>query len=213
MRLSSSYKILQESAAKRLGRLRAHALVGLGKAGPERDTRFAFVVIEAQNLWANFFRSYTLSCVFSPKRTIHGRVTLENAAISTPGDVLLVAARVHRGSAAGAPTSRRDEPPWHSTNVFLRTCSEIGCSHIADIRNALSVSTRVFDDLPAFRNFYAHRNEESARKAIDVAQRYYVIRGARSPAEALATPPLKRTQALILDWLDDMSVVMQFLCE
>lgn len=78
---------------------------------------------------------------------------------------------------------------------------------------ALSVSTRVFDDLPKFRNFYAHRNEESAKKAVDLARHYYVIGGAKSPTEALATPALKRTQPLILDWLDDMGVVMQLLCE
>lgn len=87
------------------------------------------------------------------------------------------------------------------------------CSHLAEIRMAFSVSTRVFDDLPTFRNYYAHRNEESAKKAIYIARRYYVISGASSPTEALATPALKRTQPLILDWLDDMSVVMQMLCE
>jgi hypothetical protein len=87
------------------------------------------------------------------------------------------------------------------------------CSHYAEVEAALGISTRVFEDLPTFRNFYAHRNEDSARKAVELARRYYLITGFRHPTQVLAQPAYRRPQALILDWLDDLAVIFDFLCE
>lgn len=179
----------------------------------ERDKDFAYVVIEAQNLWANFLRSYLLSCLFSPRRIRGDRVALGNAMIRLPGDLLHAAAKAQKGPTAAAPTARREEPAWHDVNVFLRTCQDIQCSHLIDVQTALSVSTRAFYDIPVFRNFYAHRNEESAQKALALARKQYLITTVRHPTDALATPALKRPQALILDWLDDLDVVMELLCD
>ena len=213
MRPSRSFQTLLRSATNRVGRLRAHAVEGLKQGGSYQDRQLAFVVVETLNLWANFSRSYLLSCLFRPKRIAKGRVTLGNAAVTTPGALFLLAAQIWRGPGAAAPATRRQEPAWHQRDLLIKTCLAMGCSHVADVQNALSGNTRVFDDLPAFRNFYAHRNDESAQKAIALAHTQYLITGVGHPTSALSTPAYKRTQPLILDWLDDMQAVMEFLCD
>lgn len=210
---SRSFSKLLKMGLGRLFRLKYYASVGLKYNISEKDRHFSYVIIEAQNLWSNFSRSYLLSCLLRPKRISKGFVILSNAAITTPGDLLLLATRIHRGRTAAAPTTRREEPPWHDRNIFLRTCNELGCSHYSDILSAMSIQTRVLEDIPVFRNFYAHRNEESTRKAIDLGRHKYLITGASHPTEVLATPPYKRTQPLILDWLDDIQVTIEFLCD
>lgn len=204
---------LKQAALKRLARMRAIALIGLSSQAPPNTNQFSFVTIETQNLWSNFVRSYLLSCVFCPRRSKGGKVTLGNSAIQSPGDVLLAAARSVRGPTAAAPTNRREEPSWHDTSVFLKTASAIQCSHLNQIQGALSLQTRVLQDLPVFRNYYAHRNEETANKAIALASKQYLVRGYHHPTLVLAQPAYKRTQPIILDWLDDLRTIADLLCD
>lgn len=215
MRPARSFAKLLHMAARRLVRLKARATVALspGTSKSDRDKQFGFVVIEAQNLWGNFVRSYLLSLLAMPKRSKGGRVRLGNKSVLTPGDVVHVAAKAVRGPTASAPTTRREEPAWHDINVLVKACGALQPSHQTDVYAALSLQSRAFSDLPTFRNFYAHRNEESAQKAIQLARRQYLITGAGHPTEALSLPAIKRPQALLLDWLDEMQAVMELLCE
>lgn len=213
MRESRRFACLRTTALKRLRRLRARAILGVGSGRPERDRELAYVILEAQNLWTNFSRSYLLSCIYNPKRCKGGRVTCGNAAIQTPGDVLLAAKRIANGPNAPAPVTRRDEPSWHDVALFHKTCQALQCSHLADVQAALSLQTRVFQDLPPFRNFYAHRNAESARRAVQLGKSIYLITGPTHPSDVLARPARNRPQALILDWLDDIHAIVDLLCD
>jgi hypothetical protein len=182
-----------------------------GSSSDRVDRDIGFVVVESQNLWANFVRAYLLSLV-GGCRSRSTRVTLGNHVVTTPGALLLVAAQVAKGPYAAAPQSRRDEPAWHDKNVFLRTCQAIACSHIISVQAALSLQTRVFDDLPVFRNFYAHRNEESSDKAMRLASRQYLISRVHTPTQALTARAHRRPQPLLMDWMDDVVVVISLLC-
>lgn len=215
MRSSRSFAKLLRMAHSRLARLKALTISAISPTtdSSARDQQLSYVVLEAHNLWANFIRSYLLSCLFLPRRMHGGQVTLGNNAIVSPGDLVHCAAKLQKGPMAPAPTTRRDEPKWHDVSMFLKTCQAIQCSHLMNIQAALSVQTRVFYDLPTFRNFYAHRNEESAEKALALARKQYLITTAVHPTDALTTPAIRRPQSLVLDWLDDMYVVMGSLCE
>ena len=214
MRASRSFAKLLGTALYRLARLRERAVIALGSAPPQRDKGLSSVVIETLNLWSNFSRQYVLSCLFRPTRALKmGRVQLSNAAIQTPGDLIHAAARIRFGPTAPAPATRRQEPKWHEKDLLFKTCQAIGCSHLADVQAALSLGTRVFDDMPACRNFYAHRNDETAATVIALGKKQYLITGAEHPTDVLAFPAYKRPQPLILDWLDDMRIVMELLCE
>jgi hypothetical protein len=88
----------------------------------------------------------------------------------------------------------------------------MNCDHLANVEAALSTGTSVFQHLPTVRNFYAHRNEETSRKALAVGVTY-VIADKPAPTPMLLTPAIKRPQALMLDWIDDIETVMELLCD
>jgi hypothetical protein len=213
MRATQDLRKLSDAAAYRLRRLQACMLEAAGRTGLDRDRVVGHVVLESQSLWGNFVRAYLLSCLFRPRRRNGGIVTLGNQAVQNPVDILLAAARASRGPYANPPTSRRDEPAWHDVQILLRTCQAIDCSHLSSVQAAVSTQVTVFSHLPAFRNFYAHRNEETFDSALRVAKTHFLLTAAKHPTEALCTRPRNRPQPLLLDWLDEMTVVVDFLCD
>lgn len=213
MRRARSFRTLKNSTSGRLKRLRTKANAALPLDAHLRDREFSYVVMETHNLWCNFVRSYLLSCLDKPRRSAGGRVSCANLAIQTPGDVIWAANKIARGPHASSPATRRDEPKWQDIALFHRTCQEMQCSHLAHVQSALSLPARVFQDLPTFRNFYAHRNEETAEKALRIARQNYLIVGPRHPSSALAIAGKNRPQALLLDWIDELDTVCVLLCD
>ena len=92
------------------------------------------------------------------------------------------------------------------------SCREIGCSNFIDIQAAFSIQSKVFEHLPTFRNFYAHRNDYTALKAKNIA-RYYTISEHNHPSNIIFSYAYGRPQILILDWIDDLKTVVEFLCK
>jgi hypothetical protein len=204
--------VLYRRANVRLERLRELAVTALPMPFSERDRRLCYVSIEALNTWSEFVRSYILSCVNNPQRVNRAQVTHSNGALRSHGDVLHAAVRLMKGAQKPAPKRRRDEPAWHDIQTLLKTCAVLGCSHIADVQNAVSIGTKTFDHLPTLRNYYAHRNHESKRKACQLAVKYAIAR-VPHPTLLLSTPLPRRPQPLIADWIDDLRSVAQMLCE
>ena len=215
MRECRSLVRLSDQGRSRLRKLRGRALVlsreSFGAAN--REELAGHIVIELQNLWSNYVRSYLLSLLLSPLRKNGCRAVIQNLAVTSPGTLLHSAAIAARGAHAAAPVSRRDEPSWHDVQVFMRTCHRIDPSNREQIFSALAIETRVLQDLPVFRNFYAHRNEGSASRAVELAQKAYLIRGVRHPTLALIGHAPRRPQCVLLDWIDDVGVYMDLLCE
>ena len=112
----------------------------------------------------------------------------------------------------GAVWHRRDEPTWHDPVVLRTGCVDLGCSHLVDVQAALSLPTRVFADLPVFRNFFGHRNGQTEDAAKNTA-RQYVISTALHPTEMLAARPAGRPYPLLVDWTDDVHAVIALLCD
>jgi hypothetical protein len=76
----------------------------------------------------------------------------------------------------------------------------------------VSLQSRAFADLPVFRNFFAHRNKGTAQAAGAIAPQYS-IPSYRHPIEILATTPKGSPYPLLVDWIDDLSVTVELLCE
>jgi len=214
MRSARSLAKLERMVHGRLERLRR--LIGQvlqpGVDASIKDRVVGYAVIEAHNAWSNFVRSYLLSLVGAARTKSGARIVISNLSVQTPGDLLLVATRVAKGPYAAPPTTRRDEPAWHDISILSRTCNQIQPSNLAEVQAALGIQTRVFADLPPFRNFYAHRNQESAERVLRLAQTNYLITRVSTPTMALLSTYGQRPQPLILDWIDDISVVVDFLC-
>ena len=220
---AADFAKLQHSASKRLRRLRdltdisVMHLTTRGTSARERlvaRQTMAICTVELLNLWANFARSYFLSCILRPRRVKRGRVLHSNAAIVTFEDAVRAAARLHKPRTVpmAGPVHRRDEPTWHDAHVFITSCASLGCSHQPDIEAAFSVGSRVLLDLPVARNFFAHRNAATANAARAVAL-LYAIPTRRHPIDILALPPSGRPFPLLIEWIDDVRVLVELLCE
>lgn len=203
---------LYERGRVRAERLKSLALNAILVPFPNRDRVFCYVVIETQNLWAEFSRCFALSCVQTPTSITGHAVNVTNKAIKTRGDVLLAAVHFKYGRKARRPTTRRDEPGWHDTSLLLNVCTEMGCSNLLTVSGALSTGAAVFSDLPKVRNFFAHRNEETKSQARDVSLRYALPRFPH-PTLILSSTPNGRPQPLIADWIDDVSTTMELICQ
>jgi hypothetical protein len=164
------------------------------------------------NLWFVFSRTYFLSCVLSPLRENGTHVTC-NSSIRTFNDAI--------NQAKIAINWRRQyEPPWGKTQIFIDSYNAIGCSNHQDIQNAFYIQISnnqydVFEDLPKFRNFYAHRNEDTANEALKIARHYSIptIPANNHPTKMLLQPTYRRPQScLILDWIDDIINTVDLLC-
>lgn len=206
---------LEYSARKRLGRL--HYLVS--DSLPTLSYRvgeacLSYVVIETQNTWSNFSRAYFLSSVLHPTTVSGVKVTISRGPLSFDGAIgLAISKWGKRGARPRLDGSwhRRDEPAWHDYTILLRACQEIGSSNLAHVRAGLSSGSRVFTDLGPFRNFFAHRNLATEHAAMQLAPQYGIPATLR-PSQILLTPPLGRPQPLILDWIDDLSSTIEYLC-
>jgi hypothetical protein len=110
---------------------------------------------------------------------------------------------------------RRDEPLWRDPNILAKSCEAIGCSNIGKIRNAFSIPTKVLDHLLVFRNYYCHRNDDTIKKVRDLAFYYSISIPFKPshPTDILLLPAYGRPQALLLDWLDDIEIYIDLLCD
>lgn len=215
MRPSRDMKRLQDVACYRLRRFRETAIHTASlSATQEREAILSFIVIETLNTWTNFSRCYYLSCTIRP-RTITGRRITVYPAIPDFNSAIGLAI-THTRSNVTPPHSglwhRRDEPSWHDHNLLMRCCRHISCSNIVDIQAAFSFGSRVFIDLPVFRNFFAHRNSQTGKAASDLGPQYGIPATFR-PSQILLSNPLGRPQPLILDQFDDLIATIELLCD
>jgi hypothetical protein len=214
MRPAKRLKVLQNSTLKRLAKLRV-ITYNLGQRTPSRETKFGFsyVVIDLLNTWSNFSRAYYLSCILRPQLEGGGHIAIIISGLNF-NDALGLAIRAYSRSAqpkADGTWHRKDEPAWHDPNVLMKLSSNLGCSNLANIQSAFSSGSRVFLDLPVFRNYFAHKNQQSEYAAMQRAIKYGIPSNIR-PLEILLARPLNRHQALIFDWLDDIAFVVEYLC-
>jgi hypothetical protein len=172
-----------------------------------------YVVIEALNTWANFSRSFYLSCTISPRRAGGGRV---RCAIAFPDFNAAIGAATVLHKHRAKPKSdgswdRRDEPTWFDPNVLIRTFASIGASNSADVAAGLSSGTRVFVDLPVFRNYFAHRNQRTRAAAMRLAPQYG-LPATLLPSEIILRRPFSRYQPLVHEWIDDLRFTVEYVC-
>lgn len=179
-------------------------------ANKDRDLVVSYATIEALNAWNLFSRSFYLSCALGAQTERKRLITI--LITSDP----LGSAITHIKSYARPNTSgvwnRRDEPAWHDPIVLMKVCQNLGCSNYSQIQLAFSLGQNVFKDLPIFRNFYAHRNEQTLGAAKNIAPRY-ILPTYLSPTEILLSVSPGKTESVILEWFVEMLITADFLCK
>ena len=215
MRPKTRLKLLRMSAFKSLTRLEDQAVsVSRFDSIRQVDRTMAHVSINLLNTWSNFSRAYYLSSILNPKTEGGYRITV-NPAIPSFDDARRMAVNCYRRHGVplppGTPIHRREEPTWHDNNVLMRTCQELGHSNLAHIRSAFSGNTKTLVNLPIFRNYFAHRNQGTKSAALASAQNVYSIVETR-PAFVLVNSAPGSRNMLVLDWLDDIKLIIEYLC-
>ena len=213
MRSHPDLEKLTNAAARRLLLLRAIADECTGPVTPESERKLAVVAIEAVNLWALFSRSFYLSCFLSGRRRSGSRVALSLARIGNKRDAIRFSIQELKPKLKNKSSWRmREEPAWRRPDTLLKLFARGGASNLPQVQSAFGYSTRVFEELPVLRNFYAHRNEETAKLSVNVARSLGVPSSSR-PSEILSARLPGRPQNVLCDYLDDMRIVAELLCE
>lgn len=216
MRPTKSLARLEHATIHRLQFLRGCALEA-ARTYQKKSSRIdlAFATIEAVNTWNEFSRAFYLSCTLQTVTTKGQRVQAPGFLGTTLNDAIGQVMAIEKPYAkpqANGQWKRRDEPAWHDTKLLIRACSEIQCTNLPQVAASLSTGTRAFLDLPAIRNFFAHRNHSTFRTAQDIATNYGISK-LRPPHLILSTRPIKRPYPLLVEWIDDMSAVAMLICE
>lgn len=176
------------------------------------ETEISYVTISALNVWSNICKWYYISCTLGTKSisgahiAAPGRLADANAAIG-------IAVRYYKPSARlqiSGEWQGRDEPAWHVPSVVIDVFGAASIPTQNHVKSSFSLGFTVFDDLPTFRNYFAHKNRETRALAMRKAPRYLIV--ANKPSEVLAAAPVGRTDSLLETWIHELRTTLDMLC-
>ena len=179
--------------------------------GSREDRLVAYTCIEALNLWGSFSRSFYISVALGVIDCSGIRVRASSRQRAPSDAINIAVTRMRSGRRGSGPWTQRDEPTWHDPRTLIVLFTHLSTSNLNTVQSALSYQTNVFRMLPTFRNFFAHRNEETAGKIKNRARNLGVSPTLR-PCEILCTSQPGRSQHVLSDWLDDLRVVINLMC-
>jgi hypothetical protein len=201
---------LLASSSRRLAKLDVLASSLTGPVDFRKDYVASFVVIELDNFWSSFVRSYYLSWFLRPRTMNGSTVVVSLPSPKSTNDAIRTASTLLYG---GTPKGRtgRIAPAWHERWVLAKLSSACGCSHAPQISTAMGVPATAFDYLHSLRNFYAHRSEETAAKLPRIARAFGLVPPKRASEIVLAIPP-GRSEPILIDWIAEVRDTVDLLC-
>jgi hypothetical protein len=102
-----------------------------------------------------------------------------------------------------------DEPVWYKPADMQALFATVGLSNQGTLVRAFGHQTNVFIALPIFRNFYAHR---SLGTKISINPLALGLPQLNHPSKILRFPFPQRQRPAISDWLSDLTIVADLLC-
>ncbi len=214
MRRTRRLHVLHSSTNKCFRRLQEEAAnVNARAAIRAIEVSMCRITIDTLNTWNNFCRAYYLSVMLRPRCAGGARlgVSLPGLTVNQAIEEAVIADNPTKARRFGGLWDRREEPRWYVRASFDRVVRTLAFSNYSDIQDAFSAGSHVFSDLPVFRNYFAHRNEETRRKATTLAPKYG-IPATYGPSAILLTVPINGSQPLILDWIDELMFTAEYLC-
>jgi hypothetical protein len=172
----------------------------------------SYVTIEGLNLWTMFARCYFLSSALKARTSNGPRVVIAVGGINTQNDALTFAVYQERPRFVGmtGPWAYWQEPTWRNPVAFDRVMAALKPSNLGNLRKGLAYPTTALDDLPVFRNYYAHKGRNTALQARSIARKY-ALSPAMRPSELLCSRGPGRPQSLLADWLDDVRNIVELM--
>ena len=206
------------SASKRLNRIERRAEVAPSyqlphKAAHEIEAEVATLAIDLLNTWTNTIKWLYISCALGARSRV-GTPISSSLAIPDANDAIGIAVQAERpwrtpNAKGGWDT--RSEPTWHDPSVLGRVASAAKLSSAGDMTTAFSTGFRVFGHLPVFRNYFAHRNQETFEKAMNIAPDYGVGRNAK-PSDVLRAHEGGGPSSVLATWAAELRFTIEYLC-
>ena len=214
IRPTRSLPNLGYASQARLMRIRSLAFEAAGLPFNVADRLVTYIVIQTLTEWAEFIRAFLISCIGGATRKDGSSVTVGMATARRQSEMMRIALEIQtRGARRGrAPRGRWDEPSWHSTKLLVPLVAKIGLSNESTITGAVSTGSAVFTALPTVRNFYAHRNADSRGVALAELHRL-AVPAYRHPTLSLLAAPAGLSNPLIVEWVSDLHVSVELMCE
>lgn len=195
--------------------------------GLERYRLCSHIVIELTNLWDQFARSYYFSLAFgarcgSVRRLCSGPGVTRKTIDEAIDNAILVTNPVKhqrmRASKSFSGWSFRDEPDWKVRAVLLKAIQSLQPTNIGQITSGLSIQSIAFDNLPVFRNFFAHRGSTAGKKVVNLSQTLLVNQGlmpttyrsSSIPVETLLAYLPGSNLSLLETWIADVRNTVGF---
>lgn len=187
------------------------------KRGADREILASPLVINLLNAWSNFVRAYYISCALGARSSTGAKVSSSLAGHGlSPNDIIGEAIQHFNPRAtpgAGGIWNTRDEPSWHDVNRLMSLASHFAFTNEADITAAFTFGFTAHRDLVVFRNYYAHRNQGTRRRAQGMAVSYS-IRSNQHPTEVLLDAPIRYPGQQLIDvWLSELEQTVELLCQ
>lgn len=183
----------------------------------QREILISPLVINLLNTWANFTRSYYICCALGTKRPDGSNVSSTLSAIPSRSinDAIGNAVQTFRPKASKSSNGEwdtRDEPTWHDVNILIQLASKYNFSNAADIKTAFTFGFTAHQHLVVFRNYYAHKNGGTRKKAQNIATKYS-IRSNQHPSDILLDTPLSTPGTALIDiWIGELEQTVEILC-
>lgn len=220
MRAVSELHKLARVLTRRIGKLQSLATRVRYKNALDCNVETSYIVIETLTTWANFCRTYYLSCALLRAWQISGNRVSHNAwPIADERSALVEAIRILKPNVFRRITNSnririnpRDEPVWHDKRTLVRISGQMDFSNNNQILSAFSYPTSFMDELPTIRNFFAHRNSDTAKKVESLARQQYGVSRLGHPSEFVNGVLTGRRESLMIEWLIDIRAIGQSLC-
>jgi hypothetical protein len=190
---------------------------------PEVGRMLAYIVMETMNCWVLFSRSFIVSSALGARTRNNGNVTSMFNRRSSANDVIIQATFTESPwlGRRGRPTQidRRQEPAWHDPAVIMRLSSALLLSNDSTITQALSLGATFARDLPPIRNYFAHKNEDSAERVRRIGRQYGISAYAgsslrkKTPALVITSSAPGRPQSILADWLDELETTASLIVD
>jgi hypothetical protein len=202
MRQVRSFAELHGALKHRLVRLEGLAIEAASFDDREKRRAASYIAIELHNCWAMFARSSYVSVMCGTRTLTGGR--------AGPGVNVVCTSRAQAIQQAIAfvqtrPNSTK-EPHWFDSTVYTRLANNFQFANLASVTNAFGYTTNFFTLAPTFRNYFAHKNEETAGKVERIRQHRFPT-GPSCPGRLMVevlqvtSPPLAR------EWIHDVRVI------
>lgn len=182
----------------------------------EQEERMTFATINLLNTWASFQRTYFICCLFGTRSPANPKISSSvSGSINTYQDAIGKA--VLHFHPTYTPRSNgewdsRDEPTWHDANVLLNLAKAFNFTNELDIQAAFSFGFTAHRNLAVFRNYYAHKNRATRKKAQAAAVQYLIPQRLHPTAALLSAPSTAISTTLIQMWVDELSQTIELLC-